>query len=155
MQDITRRNWVVGSLSGAALLASGAFAQALRTGERYDLVIKGGEVLDPSRKLRGVRDIGIRSAVIVAVEADIPEKLAVQTIDARGKLVTPGLIDLHAHVYPLGSAIGLPADELAPQTATTTFVSAGDAGANNFGALKHYIIGQTRSRIYAFIHISS
>src|SRR5262245_63700186 len=103
MQDITRRNWVVGSLSGAALLASGAFAQALRTGERYDLVIKGGEVLDPSRKLRGVRDIGIRSAVIVAVEADIPEKLAVQTIDARGKLVTPGLIDLHAHVYPLGS----------------------------------------------------
>src|SRR5262245_172063 len=155
MQDITRRNWVVGSLSGAALLASGAFAQALRTGERYDLVIKGGEVLDPSRKLRGVRDIGIRSAVIVAVEADIPEKLAVQTIDARGKLVTPGLIDLHAHVYPLGSAIGLPADELAPQTATTTFVSAGDAGANNFGALKHYIIGQTRSRIYASIQISS
>jgi dihydroorotase len=155
MQGISRRDCVLGSLSGAALLASGAFAQALKTGERYDLVIKGGEVLDPSRKLRGVRDIGIRNAVIAALETDIPEKLAVQTLDARGKLVTPGLIDLHAHVYPLGSAIGLPADELAPQTATTTFVSAGDAGANNFGALKHYIIGQTRSRIYAFIHISS
>jgi dihydroorotase len=155
MQGISRSDCVLGSLSGAALLASGAFAQALKTGERYDLVIKGGEVLDPSRKLRGVRDIGIRNAVIAALETDIPEKLAVQTLDARGKLVTPGLIDLHAHVYPLGSAIGLPADELAPQTATTTFVSAGDAGANNFGALKHYIIGQTRSRIYAFIHISS
>jgi dihydroorotase len=155
MHGITRRDCVLGSLSGAALLASGAFAQALKTGERYDLVIKGGEVLDPSRNLRGIRDIGIRNAVIATVKADIPDKLAVQTIDARGKLVTPGLIDLHAHVYPLGSAIGLPADELAPQTATTTFVSAGDAGANNFGALKHYIIGQTRSRIYAFIHISS
>ena len=54
-------------------------------------------------------------------------------------------------MYPLGSTIGLPADELAPITATTTFVSAGDAGANNFGALKHYIIGQVRSRIYAFV----
>jgi dihydroorotase len=155
MQGITRRDLMLGALSGAGLLTGGAFAQALKTGERYDLVIKGGEVLDPSRKLRGVRDIGIRNAVIAALEADIPEKLAVQVLDARGKLVTPGLIDLHAHVYPLGSAIGLPADELAPQTATTTFVSAGDAGANNFGALKHYIIGQTRSRIYAFIHISS
>ena len=155
MEGITRRDLMLGSLSGAGLLTGGAFAQALKTGERYDLVIKGGDVLDPSRKLRGVRDIGIRNAVIAAVEADIPEKLAVQTLDARGKLVTPGLIDLHAHVYPLGSAIGLPADELAPQTATTTCVSAGDAGANNFGALKHYIIGQTRSRIYAFIHISS
>jgi dihydroorotase len=155
MQGITRRDLMLGSLSGAGLLTGGALAQALKTGERYDLVIKGGEVLDPSRNLRGVRDIGIRNAVIAALEADIPEKLAVQVLDARGKLVTPGLIDLHAHVYPLGSAIGLPADELAPQTATTTFVSAGDAGANNFGALKHYIIGQTRSRIYAFIHISS
>jgi dihydroorotase len=155
MRGLTRRDWVLGSLSGAGLLAGGAFAQALKPGERYDLVIKGGEVLDPSRNLRGARDVGIRNAVIAAVEPDISEKLAVQTLDARGKLVTPGLIDLHAHVYPLGSAIGLPADELAPQTATTTFVSAGDAGANNFGALKHYIIGQTRSRIYAFIHISS
>jgi dihydroorotase len=62
---------------------------------------------------------------------------------------------MHAHVYPQGSALGLPADELVPYTATTTYVSAGDAGANNFSALKHYIVAQARSRIYAFVHISS
>src|SRR5439155_13278694 len=52
-------------------------------------------------------------------------------------------------------AIGLPADELVPITATTTGVSAGDAGANNFGALKHWVIGQARTRLFAFVHISS
>ncbi len=67
----------------------------------------------------------------------------------------PGLVDLHAHVYPQASALGLPADELVPYTATTTYVSAGDAGANNFSAFKHYIIAQSRSRIFAFVHISS
>jgi dihydroorotase len=140
---------------GLAQLGAGAWAQALKPGEKFDLVIKGGDVVDPSQNLRGVRDIGIRNAVVAAIAADIPVTAAERVIDAKGKIVTPGLIDLHAHVYPLGSAIGLPADELAPITATTTFVSAGDAGANNFGALKHYIIGQTRSRIYAFVHISS
>jgi len=64
------------------------------------------------------------------------------------------LIDLHAHVYPQGTALGLPADELVPYTATTTYVSAGDAGAGNFSALRHYIIAQARSRIFAFVHIS-
>ena len=102
-----------------------------------------------------MRDIGIRNAVVMAIASDIPATLAERVIDAGGKIVTPGIIDLHAHVYPLGSAIGLPADELAPITATTTFVSAGDAGANNFGALKHYVIASVRSRIYAFVHISS
>ncbi|MEO8453241.1 MAG: amidohydrolase family protein, partial [Gemmatimonadota bacterium] len=71
-----------------------------------------------------------------------------------GNLVLPGLIDLHAHVYPQGTALGLPADELVPYTATTTYVSAGDAGAGNFSALRHYIIAQARSRIFAFVHIS-
>jgi dihydroorotase len=58
-------------------------------------------------------------------------------------------------VYPQGSAIGLPADELVPYTATTTYVSAGDAGANNFSALRHFIMARARSRIFAFLHISN
>ena len=58
-------------------------------------------------------------------------------------------------MYPQASALGLPADELVPFTATTTYVSAGDAGANNFSAFKHYVIAQARSRIFAFVHISN
>lgn len=160
MAKITRRDFLIGSAAGGALLGLGAGGSALAQlgvggQEKFDLVIKGGEVLDPSQNLRGRRDIGIRNAVIAALEPEISAARAAQTIDAGGKLVIPGIVDLHAHVFPQGSAIGLPADELVPFTATTTYVSAGDAGANNFSAFKHYVIAQARSRIYAFLHISN
>jgi dihydroorotase len=135
-----------GALAAASLTA---FAE-----DKFDLVIRGGEMIDPSQRLRGRRDIGIRWGRIAAVEPSIDLARASQSIDASDNLVVPGLVDLHAHVYPQGSAIGLPADELAPYTATTTYVSAGDAGAGNFSALRHYIIAQARSRIFAFVHIS-
>src|SRR4029077_10569464 len=70
-------------------------------------------------------------------------------------IVTPGLVDLHAHVFPYGSGIGIPADELVPFQATTTLVSAGDAGANNIAAFRRAIVGQTRARLYAFVHIAN
>jgi len=69
--------------------------------------------------------------------------------------VLPGLVDLHCHVYPYGSAIGIPADELVQFEGTTTVVSAGDAGANNLAALRRYIVAQSRARIYAFVHIAN
>ena len=124
-------------------------------GQRFDLVIHGGELVDPSQGLRGRRDLGIRWGRIAAIEPQIAPASALHAIDATGKLVLPGLVDLHTHVYPLGSALGLPADELTPFTATTTYVSAGDAGANNFGALRHSVMASSRSRIFAFVHISS
>lgn len=80
---------------------------------------------------------------------------ALQRYDAAGRLVTPGLVDLHTHYGPLVSGIGLPADELVPISATTTAVSAGDAGANTFGALKQVAIHPSRTRLYAFVHISA
>src|SRR5258707_11976555 len=113
MRPVSRREFLYGAAAGGALLglgASGALAQA----DKFDLVIKGGEVLDPSQKLRARRDIGIRSGVVEALEADIPAERALRVLDAGGKLVTPGLIDLHSHVYPYGSALGIPADELVP-----------------------------------------
>ena len=78
-----------------------------------------------------------------------------RVLSASGKLVTPGLIDLHAHVFPYGSAIGIPADELLSYQATTTAVSAGDAGANNFAAFRRHIVPATRTRLYAFVHIAN
>src|SRR5271166_2812416 len=92
---------------------------------------------------------------IEAVETDIPAARALRIIDAGGRLVTPGLVDLHAHTYPYGSAIGLPADETAPFQCVTTAVSAGDAGANTLAALRRHIAAQTRTRMYAFVHIAN
>src|SRR3954452_1572617 len=118
MSTISRRDLLQGSAT-LALAACGAMhaAPALATmgpDDKFDLVIKGGDVLDPSQSLRGKRDIGIRYGLIEAVEADIPAARALRVLDAGGKLVTPGLVDLHCHVYPYGSALGIPADERVP-----------------------------------------
>src|SRR4030081_3885583 len=126
MSALSRRNFFALTGSAAAATLSGRLAgAAMGPNDKFDLVIKGGDVLDPSQSLRGKRDIGIRWGAIEAIEADIPAARAAKTIDASGKLVTPGLIDLHSHVYPYGSAIGIPADELVQAQATTTVVSAG------------------------------
>ena len=101
-------------------------------GQPFDLIIKGGEVLDPSQNLRARLDIGIKNELIAGLAPEIVPHRGARVIDARKKLVTPGLVDLHAHVYPKGSAIGLSADEIAPVMASTTYVSPGDAGAKNF-----------------------
>ena len=123
--------------------------------DKFDLLVKGGEVLDPSQSLAEARDIGIRHGQVREVAAGIAADRALKVLDASGKLVVPGLVDLHAHVFPYGSAIGIPADELAQFQATTTAVSAGDAGANNFAAFRRFIAGASRTRLFAFIHIAN
>ena len=112
-------------------------------------------MIDPSQSLRAKRDVAILHGRVAACEADIPAERAVRAIDASGKLVLPGLVDLHAHTYPYGSAIGIPADETVPFTGVTTVVSAGDAGANNIAALRRHIAAQTRTRMFAFAHIAN
>ncbi len=153
MSVLSRRQFLAGTAC-AALANAPAFA-TMGPNDKFDLVIKNCDVLDPSQSLRGKRDIGIRYGVIEALEADIPPARAERVLDAGGKLTTPGLIDLHSHVFPYGSAIGIPADELVAHQSTTTCVSAGDAGANNFAAFRRHIVAQTRTRLYAFIHIAN
>jgi dihydroorotase len=162
MSGWSRRAFLRGATSAAALMASsGGIAQFARgatapfgPGDKFDLVIKGGEILDPSQNLRGRRDIGIRNALIAAVQPEIPVAQAKQVLDVSDRLVLPGLVDFHTHVFH-HTGIGLPADELVPYTGTTTYVSAGDAGIGTFSAFKHYVIAQSRSRIFGFLHISS
>ena len=161
MTSLSRRSFLAQGASLTALAAGvGRGRSVLAAGdppadEKFDLVIKGGRVVDPSQKLNAPRDLGIRFGRIAAVEKDIPAARATRLIEVKDKLVTPGLIDLHTHVYPYGSAIGIPADELVPNTATTTVVSAGDAGANNFAAFRRHIMAQTRTRMFAFLHIGN
>jgi dihydroorotase len=172
--DLSRRDFLVSSGAVAAggaltspasaqppvLLAQAAGAPAPRGFDpadpalKYELVIANGEVLDPGQRLRGKRDVGIKFGQIAAIAPSIAADRAVQRIDAGGRLVTPGLIDLHTHLCPhLG--LGLVADELVPITGTTTAVSAGDAGWHTWGVFRHLAIAQSRTRLFAFVHIAS
>src|SRR5215475_229003 len=155
----SRRQFLTQSASLLAMTATGLNSTpavaAMGPNDKFDLVIKGGEVLDPSQNLRARRDIGIRFGAIEALEPDIPADKALRVLSASGKVATPGLIDLHAHVFPYGSAIGIPADELVPYQGTTTLVSAGDAGANNIAAFRRAVVPQTRARLFAFVHIAN
>ncbi|MBY0296843.1 MAG: amidohydrolase/deacetylase family metallohydrolase [Methylobacterium sp.] len=154
MGELTRRAWL-GGVSAAGILAATGAQAAMGPDDKFDLVVKGGEVIDPSQTLRAKRDLGIRFGLVAAIEADLPAARAQRVLDASGKLVLPGLVDLHAHTYPYGSAIGIPADETVPFAGTTTVVSAGDAGANNLAALRRHIAAQTRTRMFAFVHIAN
>ena len=144
--------------AGAALAAAGALpgaaAAAMGPGDKFDLLLRNANVLDPSQGLAGLRDIGMRYGQIEAIAPSIAPERAQRVMDAGGKLVTPGLIDLHCHSYPFGSAIGIPADELVAHQCTTTVVSAGDAGANNFAGWRRFIMPASRTRQYAFVHIA-
>ena len=159
MTDHTRRQFALAGASFAAApllaaLPTAASAQAAPATDKFDLLVRNANVLDPSQSLSGKRDIGIRNGLVAAMEASIAAERGNRVMDAGGRLVTPGLIDLHAHTYPFGSAIGIPADELVAHQCTTTVVSAGDGGANNIAAWRRFIAPGTRTRQYAFVHIA-
>jgi len=170
--ELSRRDFILSTTAAGVAAAAAASAQpapiqiAQATGPsprgfdpadpglKYELVIANGDVLDPAQRLRGKRDIGIKYGQIAAVASSIPADRALQRIDAGGKLVTPGLVDLHTHFCPhLG--IGLPPDELVPITCTTTAVSAGDAGWHTWGAFRHLAYPHSRTRLFSFVHIAS
>ncbi len=153
-----RRRLLLAAGSSTALAALGSLpfgAQAaMGPDDKFDLLVRNAEVLDPSQGLSGKRDIGMRYGLIEAVAPSIAPERANRVMDVGGKLVTPGLIDLHAHTYPFGSAIGIPADELVAHQCTTTVVSAGDGGANNIAAWRRFIVPGARTRQFAFVHIA-
>ena len=142
----------IGAACATGIIGSEARA-AMGPNDKFDLVIKGGDVLDPSQRLRGKLDVGIRYGRVEALEADIPAARANRVLNAAGRIVVPGLIDLHAHVFTSG--IGIPADELVLYQGTTTAVSAGDAGASTFATYRRYATAQSRTRIFAFVHIAN
>ncbi len=121
---------------------------------RYDLLLKGGRVLDPARGVDGTFDLAIKDRRIALAEHDLPAADAAEVLDVRGLLVVPGLIDFHSHVYWGGTWVGVDADALSAPGGVTTFVDAGSSGAANFpGFLKH-VIRLANCRILAFLNIS-
>lgn len=122
---------------------------------KFDLLIKGGEVVDPGAGYRGLLDVAITRNRIAAVDRDIPAPGSFQVVDATGQIVTPGLVDLHTHVYAGATYWGIQADPVATRSGVTTFVDAGSAGAMTLPAFREWIVRPARARIYAFLNISS
>jgi len=122
---------------------------------KYDLLIKGATVIAPSQSLNTRRDVALSEGKVVALETDIPTTGASRTVDVSGLIVTPGLVDLHAHVYWGASALSVDPDQMWARSGTTTIVDAGSAGAHNFAAFRRFIIEPSPCRILAFLHISA
>jgi len=124
--------------------------------EMYDLLITGGTVIDPASGLHGPADVAITSGKIAAVGPDLGRQSgsAKQTIDATGLLVTPGLIDLHAHIYPGCTPLSVDPDPLAARSGTTTMVDCGSVGAATFAGFRRFIVEPSRCRVLAFVNIS-
>ena len=121
----------------------------------FDLLIKGGEVVDPGAGYRGRLDVAIKRNRIAAVEPNIPAESAFRVVDASGQYVTPGLVDLHTHVYHSATTWGILADPVAARSGVTTWLDVGSAGAYNFMGFREFIVKPSDARLYALLNISS
>jgi dihydroorotase len=133
---MNRREFVGSAVAGAALLARGA--KVLAADAKYDLVIKGGRVIDPSVRLDAVRDVAIANGRIAAIEPSIAAAAA-ETLDARGKLVVPGLIDIHTH-----AARDKAGPSMCLADGVTGWIDAGSAGADNLDPAVAIAMGSTQ-----------
>lgn len=118
----------------------------------FDLVLKGGRVIDPAQGIDAVGDVAFKDGRVAAVGANLGE--AADTRDVTGKIVTPGLIDLHTHVYWGGTSIGVDPDAYARRAGCTTLIDAGTAGAGNLPGFREHVIKRSDVRILPFMNIS-
>lgn len=121
---------------------------------QFDLVIKGGTVVSPGCR-SGKLDVAIEGNRIAAIESSFPPDAAARVVDAGGLIVTPGLVDLHTHVYHNATYWGIVADPVAARTGVTTWLDVGSAGAYNFGGFRRWIVEPSHARIFALLNISS
>src|SRR5258708_22057566 len=127
---------------------------------QYDLVLQGGHVIDAKNKISAVRDVGIRDGKIAAVEPHLDPAQALKVVNVRGLYVTPGLVDIHVHVY---AGTGEPRsyagdnsvypDGFTFRAGVTTVADAGCAGWRNFEDFKQRIIDRSKTRVLAFLNI--
>ncbi|HKB13216.1 MAG TPA: amidohydrolase/deacetylase family metallohydrolase [Vicinamibacterales bacterium] len=149
-----RFHWAV-----AACMIAGA-ATRLPAQQKYDLLLKGGHVIDAKNSLSAVRDVAIAQGKVAAVAANISPADALKVVDATGLYVTPGLVDIHVHVYAgtgeRGSYAGdnsLYPDGFTLRSGVTTIVDAGSSGWRSFPDFKDRIIDRSKTRVLAFLNI--
>ena len=115
-------------------------------------VLRGGRVIDPANGVDRVADLVLGKDEILGL--DVPEPDGAQVIDCQGSIVTPGMIDLHVHVYWGGTSLGVKPEDFADKSACTTLVDAGSAGPGNFTGFREHVIERSRVRILAYLHVS-
>jgi dihydroorotase len=118
----------------------------------FDLLLKGGRVVDPSTRLDGVQDVAVQDGKIARVAPSIALAEATRTIDVTGKIVAPGLVDLHAHVFESANRTGVNPDLAGVYSGVTTIVDAGSAGSATFGSWR-YVLSGCHTEVVPFMHI--
>jgi dihydroorotase len=121
----------------------------------YDLVVKGGVLVDPAQGIHTHRDVAFTDGIVSAIGKDLLASRAASVVDASGHLIVPGMIDLHVHVFEGISWLGVPPDPTCLARGVTTVVDAGSAGADTFAGFRKYIIEVSATRIFAQLNISS
>jgi dihydroorotase len=120
----------------------------------FDLVLRGGRVVDPSQKLDAVTDVAFSGGKVAMVGNALKVDAETDVRDASGYIVTPGLIDLHTHVYWGGTSLGIDAEEFCRTSGVTTAIDTGSAGPGNFAGFRKHVIEPSQVRILAYLHVS-
>jgi dihydroorotase len=120
----------------------------------FELILTGGRVIDPSQNLDAVADIAFAGGKVARVAPAIAPTPGAELRNVAGHIVTPGLIDLHTHVYVHGTSLGIDADEFCRSSGVTTAVDTGSAGPGNFMGFRKHVIERSQARILAYLHVS-
>ena len=119
-----------------------------------DLILRGGRVIDPSQNLDAVLDVAFEAGKVAAIGNGLAKDASTDVRDVTGRIVTPGLIDLHTHVYWGGTSLGIDAEEFCRTSGVTTAIDTGSAGPGNFAGFRSHVIERSEVRILAFLHVS-
>src|ERR1700737_4523775 len=118
----------------------------------FDLLLRGGRVIDPASGVDGLKDVAVRNGKIAAVRSDILPTSAKEVVDVSGVIVLPGLIDTHAHVYQyVTGRFGMNADMVGVQSGVTTLVDQGGPSCMTLPGFRHFVAEPAKSRVYAFL----
>jgi len=120
----------------------------------YDLILRGGRVIDPSQKLDAVIDVAFSQGKVARIGPGLQGDTDTDVRDVSGAIVTPGLIDLHTHVYWGGTSLGIDAEDFCRRSGVTTAVDTGSAGPGNFAGFRKDVIEPSEVRILAYLHVS-